>query len=120
MGLNHRLGEAGESIALTFLLACGYRLLDRRYRRPGGEIDLVLLRGDLLVFVEVKARGPGSPAPAEYWLGARQLRCLRRLAGRWLAEHPAVRARGCRFDLVAVDFAGEEEGLRLRHLPDIL
>lgn len=120
MGSAHRLGEAGETLALTFLQACGYRLLERRYRRPGGEIDLVLRRGDLLIFVEVKTRGPGRTAPAEYWLGARQLQRLRRLASRWMSEHPAVRSRGCRFDLVAVDFDGEEEGLRLRHLPNIL
>lgn len=120
MSAAHRLGEAGEAIALQFLLACGYVLLDRRWRRPGGEIDLVLRRGQLLVFVEVKARGPGSPVPAEYWLGATQIHRLRRLAARWLAEHPQIRSRGCRFDLVAIDFQGEESGLRLRHLPDIV
>lgn len=116
----HRLGQTGEAVALQFLEACGYRLLDRRWRRPGGEIDLVLRRGDLLVFVEVKTRGRRSPAPAECWLGRRQIQRLRRLAGRWLAEHPQTRARACRFDLVAVDFEGEEAGLRLQHFPDIL
>lgn len=119
MGTGHALGERGERIALEFLLACGYRCLERRYRRPGGELDLVMRRGDLVVFVEVKTRGARSPAPAVCWLQPRQRARLRRLAARWLAESEDRTARGCRFDLVAIDFGGEESGLRLRHLVDV-
>ena len=106
-------------MALQFLQQCGYRCLDRRFRRPGGEIDLVLRRGDLLVFVEVKTRGPGSPAPAESWVHPRQLVRLRRLARVWLADHGGCPSGGCRFDVVAIDFAGEEEGMMVRHLAGV-
>ena len=120
MSASHRLGDLGEELAARFLESCGYRLLDRRYRRPGGEIDLVLRRGDVIVFVEVKTRGARSPAPAECWLTDRQLSRLRRLARRWLCEHKPQGWRGCRFDLVAIDHRGEENGLRLRHLAGIV
>lgn len=119
MSANHRLGAWAENAALEFLQLCGYRCVGRRFRRPGGEIDLVCRRGQLLVFVEVKARGPGSPAPAVSWVHPLQLRRLRRLARIWMHENGGCPAAGCRFDLVAIDYLGEEEGLTLRHVAGI-
>lgn len=113
----HDLGEAGEALAALFLESCGYRLLDRRWRRPGGELDLVAGRGGLVVFVEVKTRGPGALDRPEAWLGGRQRALLRRLAGRWLSEHPGAAPAGCRCDVIAIDHGGEGRGLSLRHLP---
>jgi putative endonuclease len=111
----HALGAAGEDLAAAFLAACGYTLLDRRWRRPGGEIDLVAARDGVVVFVEVKTRGPRALAAPEESCGPRQQALIRRLARRWLAEHPGAARRGCRCDVVAVEFAGEGTGCRLRH-----
>ena len=111
----HRLGEWGENVARVFLELCGYRCLDRRYRRPGGEIDLIFRHGSTLVFVEVKTRGPDSLAPAEAWLGKGQMRRLRRLAVQWLSEHEGQAPGDLRFDLVAVDYGGSEVGASLEH-----
>ncbi len=119
MTQSHRLGEWGENTACVFLELCGYRCLDRRYRRPGGEIDLVMRQGETLVFVEVKTRSGHSLAPAEAWLGPAQLRRLRRLAVQWLAEHPGQAPGDLRFDVVAVEYAGRQAGASIRHLAGI-
>mgnify|MGYP001824582854 CR=1 FL=1 len=119
MSKGHRLGEWGEEAARLFLEMCGYRCLDRRYRRPGGEIDLVMARGPTVVFVEVKTRGPRATAPPEAWVTAGQLHRLRRTARRWLAEHPGYRGRFYRFDVVAVVQGGEAGGGEIRHLPAV-
>ncbi len=119
MSKSHRLGQWGENVARVFLELCGYRCLDQRYRRPGGEIDLVLRQGSTLVFVEVKTRGPGSLAPAEAWLGRAQQRRLRRLALQWLSEHPGQAPGDLRFDVVAVEFEGTDEGASVRHLAGV-
>ena len=50
-------GHRAEWIALLYLVTKGYRPLARRYAASGGEVDLIVMRGDTIAFVEVKARG---------------------------------------------------------------
>ena len=112
------LGQVGEDLALGFYRACGYRCRDRRWRRGGGEIDLVVERAGVVVFAEVKFRGPGSFGRAVDAVSPPQLRRLRRLAGRWCRENDTGRA-DLRLDVVTVDLAGEARGLVLRHFPGV-
>jgi putative endonuclease len=111
-------GRLGEDCALLFLRACGLDCRARRWRRGGGEIDLVMTAPGLLVFVEVKTRGPGSLARAPEAVTPVQLARLRRLARRWCHEHDTGGA-ALRLDVVAVDLAGPGRGLVLRHFPDV-
>jgi putative endonuclease len=79
-------GRLGEGLAARWYEVRGYELLDRNWRCREGELDLVLRRGPLLVFCEVKTRtsdrfGTGSEA-----VTSTKRRRVRRLAGRWLAE----------------------------------
>lgn len=53
-------GARGESIAERFLEGEGYRVVERNYRSPHGEVDLIALEGDVLAFVEVKTRKDDS------------------------------------------------------------
>jgi putative endonuclease len=95
------LGRRGERIAENFLTGTGMVIVDRNWRCPQGEIDLVARDGDELVFVEVKTRTStafGHPLEA---ITARKLARLRRLAAAWCAAHQ-VRARSIRLDAVAV------------------
>jgi putative endonuclease len=93
---------AGEDAVAEWYARAGYELLDRNWRRRDGEIDLVVVRGGVLVFCEVKTRrGTAFGAPFEAVTVAKQRR-LRTLALRWLAEHPAQRAPQLRFDVASV------------------
>jgi len=101
------LGKEGEAIAARFLEQRGYRILARRFRTRLGEIDLVALAGETLVFVEVKLRtGPGFGSPAEAVHPLKQAR-LARVAALFLQSHApdAVREPVCRFDVVAIRLA---------------
>ncbi|MEN8006945.1 MAG: YraN family protein [Candidatus Krumholzibacteriota bacterium] len=113
---SHSLGRWGEDAARQFLEKCGYRCLDRRFRRPGGEIDLVMVRDGLVAFVEVKTRGPRCPVPPEAWVTPHQLKRLRRMAAIWMMENQGTARRGFRFDVVAVNYGGKEGGSEIRHL----
>jgi len=53
-------GLKGEDLAMEHLQAKGMVLVSKRYRSPYGEIDLVMLDGDIIVFVEVKSRTKGD------------------------------------------------------------
>ena len=116
MAPGHKLGQWGEDVARLFLEMCGYRCLDQGFRRPGGEIDLVMARRGLVVFVEVKTRGPRSTEPPETWVSRRQMNLLRRMARIWLSDHPVLGTGGYRFDVVAVVHGGDVRGSEVRHL----
>ena len=95
------LGRYGEEVAVRHLIASGMTVLERNWRCELGEIDVVARTGDVLVVVEVKTRATetfGSPAEA---VTPRKAFRLRRLAARWLAEHP-VRAAEVRIDVIGV------------------
>ena len=57
-----RLGQFAETLAVWQLRAKGYRILTRRFRCRPGEIDIIARRGNVLVFVEVKARRNAATA----------------------------------------------------------
>lgn len=95
------LGNHGEAVAARHLIEQGMIVLDRNWRCPAGEIDLVLRDGSVLVVCEVKTRSShacGSPLEA---ITAIKVDRLRRLAAQWLHEHQ-VRPAEVRLDAVSV------------------
>jgi putative endonuclease len=95
-----RLGVSAENRAALFLAAKGYRTLAKRWKTPVGEIDLVVKRGSLVAFVEVKARA-NMTAAAESVL-PRQKKRIIAAAEAWLAAHPEHAGYDMRFDAVLV------------------
>ncbi len=95
-----RLGVSAESRAAILLAAKGYRTLARRWKSPVGEIDLVVKRGRLVAFVEVKARKALDEAAESVLL--RQRRRIVAAAEAWLAAHPEYAGYDLRFDAVLV------------------
>ncbi len=95
------LGAYGERLAAAHLQAGGMTVLDRNWRCPSGEIDLVARDGDVLVVCEVKTRSSALMGlPLEAVTPAKAAR-LRRLAAAWIAAH-AVHPAEVRIDLVGV------------------
>ncbi len=95
------VGRYGEDVAVRHLADAGLEILARNWRCPEGEIDIVARERGALVICEVKTRSSvryGVPAEA---ITARKADRLRRLACRWLQEHPAGGA-DVRFDVVSV------------------
>ena len=101
------LGKIGEDLACRELERRGYAILARRYRRHGGEIDIVARDGATIVFVEVKAREDAAfGEPAEAVTPLKQRRIVH-AAMDFMVRHPRGEC-ACRFDVVAVQVnAGE-------------
>jgi putative endonuclease len=100
------LGARGEDLVAGWYARAGYSVLERNWRCREGELDLVVVKGRVLVFCEVKTRrGSAFGGPAEAVTFTKQRR-LRRLAARWLAESRSPGARRSwpeiRFDVACV------------------
>lgn len=94
-----RRGRRAEHLAAIWLIAKGYRLIERRARTPVGEIDLVMRRREALVFVEVKARATLDSGLLALHPAAMQ-RC--RAAGRWLMARHGRPGMSVRHDAVII------------------
>lgn len=93
-------GHRAEILALLFLLLKGYRPLARRYAAAGGEIDLIMARGDTVAFVEVKARGLMDDALSA--ITATKRRRFSRAARAWLSRNPWAEGKTWRADAVFI------------------
>lgn len=91
-------GQRSEALAALFLQLKFYRIRDRRYKTPGGEIDIIAERFGMLVFVEVKSRLKAA-SEAEALEAINQARILR-AAEHWLSRHPREAQKSCRFDVI--------------------
>jgi putative endonuclease len=94
-------GKQGEDLACDALRRRGYAILDRRFRTRCGELDIVARDGNVMVFVEVKARSGGNfGAPLESITSQKRQRLSRMAASYLFLKH--VSDVPCRFDVVAV------------------
>lgn len=109
------LGPRGEAIAARHLKRCGYRILARNFRAAGGEIDLITMERDTLVFVEVKTRINASTGLPQEAVDERKQRRIRRTAAVYAARNRAW-AREMRFDVVSIMGVGRK--CRLEILKD--
>lgn len=95
-----RHGQWAEALAAWRLRLAGYRVVARNFRVPTGEIDLIVRRGPVLAFVEVKARAHDDLAAAA--LQPQQQRRIRNAALAFLARRPDLAGLSLRFDVVLV------------------
>src|ERR1700716_3193201 len=95
-----RTGLSAESRAAAFLMAKGYRILAKRFRTPYGEIDIVARKRNLIVFIEVKARGRLDDAA--YAVTPRQQARIIDAAQGWLMAHPEHAEFEMRFDAMLI------------------
>ena len=121
MNSKRELGNLGESLACDSLARRGYAIVERGWRTPQGEVDIVARDGDCWVFVEVKARhGRGAGLPEEALTPAKLAR-LSELAEAFLAERAgdgsAVGETDWRIDLVAIELGRDDRVRRLTVLP---
>ena len=117
MAAKDDLGRRGEEVAAQWFAQHGYSILDRNWRCRAGELDLVVRRDDMTIFVEVKTRtSVAFGHPFEAITRAKAAR-LRRLAAEWCAAHEGGIA-GLRIDAIAIIDAWSSAP-KIEHLTDI-
>jgi len=103
-GANSTLGQRGEAVAAKFLQRKGYTILARSDRTIMGELDLIVVRDRVIVFVEVKTRrrsDKGSPAEA---VDAQKQQRIIKLALAYLRRHQLIGSCTSRFDVISVEW----------------
>ena len=98
---SHELGLLGEEIALKYLEKKKFKIVKQGFQLYRGEIDIIAYDKEILVFVEVKTRGPGMLGLPEESVNARKQRQIRKIAEGYLALNDLDEVE-CRFDVIAV------------------
>jgi len=106
-----RAGQSAEQAALEHLQRHKLRLVARNFNVRGGELDLVMLDGATLVFVEVRLRSAGGLVGAVESVSVTKQRRLIHAAQCFLAAHAEHAARPCRFDVVGIQHANTVQTL---------
>lgn len=96
----HDRGIMAEGAAEIFLRAKGYKIIERRYRTGVGEVDLIAMDDDYIVFIEVKNRP--SLDEALFSITPKMRGRISDAAMAFLAQHPNYTMRPMRFDVIAV------------------
>lgn len=96
-------GKIGEEAAVLFLTQEGYEIVERNYYFRRGEIDIIAMEKETLVFVEVKSRRSERFGEPQESVTPKKQELLRRTAEGYVAERN-ITDRECRFDVVAVMF----------------
>ena len=105
--VSYHAGLAAEDIVATDYLRRGFALREKRWRGPGGEIDLIFEKAGALSFVEVKKARDFAVAAAR--ITQRQIERIYASAGGYLATMPNGMDTESRFDAALVDGSGDLE-----------
>lgn len=112
--LHKLLGDKGETAAARFLKKAGYRILARSYKTQIGEIDLIAMDQQQVVFVEVKTRqttNQGRPFEA---VDLRKQQKLTKLALAWMKKHKRLN-QSARFDIVSIVWPADAKHPEIQH-----
>jgi putative endonuclease len=107
-----------EGVAREFLEARGFRFITGNHSERGGELDLIMRDGDVLVFVEVRQRSSALYGSAAETLDTRKLRRLQQPATLFMLRRYGTTDLPCRFDAVLLN--GSRSDHTVQHLEGIL
>lgn len=111
--MRRALGQQGEALAVKYLQKEGYRIIERNYRTRYGELDIICLKKDILVFVEVKTRRSEKYGAAEEALTTVKIEHIRKVALHYLSTHQN-KSKEIRFDVITILMINDEP--RLNHI----
>jgi putative endonuclease len=115
MAQHNETGKLGEAEALTYLQEKGYQILEANYRHQHAEIDLIVQRGKMLIFVEVKTRSNLSFGEPETFVSYQKAKLVMRAAEHYIFARDWQ--HDIRFDVVAVTITPKGE-VKIKHIED--
>lgn len=101
-----KIGSDGEDRAAAFLISEGYNIVARNWRTKRGEIDIIVSKEDILVFVEVKTLPSGSLETLSHELNRRKQKRIIETANFFLLTNRKYNNSKIRFDVLVIDMPG--------------
>ena len=114
------LGKLAEQLAEEFLKKRGFSILDRNFRKPWGELDIIAKKGDVTVFVEVKANRADMPGfEPELRAGNKKLHKVFRTAKTYLSSKNIGLETEWQVDVITVVFDKTHGTAKIKHFPNV-
>lgn len=118
---NLKLGKIGEDKACEYLVEKGWKIIERNFRRKFGELDIVVKKGRILVFVEVKTMTEESFSvlKPEDQMTKAKISKFKKIAQYYAGRHPELidDRKGWRLDLLALTIS--EKDCVIKHYENI-
>src|SRR3972149_6180850 len=114
-----RFGDFGERVAASHLEAKGYRILERNWSCPEGELDLIADRGADLVFVEVRSRQGRAMGGPEESISGRKAAHVRAAATAYMQAHPEAPPNP-RIDVVVIELDAKGRVMRVEQIENAI
>jgi putative endonuclease len=114
--ITNPIGKKGEDIAVEYLKKKGYKVIERNFRKGYGEIDIVAIKNNVLVFVEVKTRTSETFGTPFESITSWKLKPLIKTAQYYSMIHPEL-PNELRIDAISVVLEGLKESIE--HLENI-
>ena len=114
------IGKLGEDVAVKYLENHGYKILERNYRKPWGEIDIVAQQSDELVFVEVKTQNQEFEWRPEENVTRHKKRQLSKIINTYLKEHRVYSEIDFRVDVLGIIINDETKIAQIEHIQNII
>lgn len=114
MAEHNELGEIGEQLAIDYLLKNGYQILERNYRYIKAEVDIIALKENTLIAVEVKTRSSNYFGNPEDFVSKKKIKLLVFAVDYYVIQRDLD--VNVRFDIIAITL--EKNSHKLEHLED--
>lgn len=118
---SQELGFLAENIAARYLESGGYKIMDKNYRKPWGEIDITARKGEVVVFVEVKANSQelGGDFNPEIRVDWKKMAKIKRTALLYLEYELCDMDCEWQIDVISVTFNSTKRTADLKHFKNI-
>jgi len=108
------IGDSGEDLAAIYLQNIGYKIIAKKFRTRRGEIDIVAVDGDTLVFVEVKTRNNEKFGNPIAQITQKKANRIYQTAEEYIVKQNC-RDMDCRIDAICVNMDGEAHDYHVEH-----
>jgi len=107
-----KIGQKGENLAFAYLQNLGYKVLERNYRCKLGEVDIIALDNDTLVFIEVRTRSSLDFGLPQESINRRKRHQISKVALEYMTRKK-LKNTPARFDVVAISLEPGKEKIDL-------